>query len=237
MKQLGIIGGMSPMATAYFMQLVIEMTEAAREQEHIPMFLYNCPQIPDRTRYLLGESQENPAEQLLSCGKKLEQIGAELLAIPCISAHAFWEELQSQLKVPMLHIIKETADYLKAEGVQCVGMEATDGTLRAGVFQRELERQGIRVILPTAEKQEMVMHLIYHNIKSGLRGDMERFGQVEQELREHGAEVILLGCTDLSVINRDEKIGHGYLDALEVLARAATLECGTLKKKYKRLLT
>ena len=81
------------------------------------------------------------------------------------------------------------------------------------------------------------MHIIYNNVKAGRRVDMERFQQVEEELHEKGAEIIILGCTELSMISRDEKIGHGYLDAMEVLARAAVLQCGKLKHKYNRLLT
>ncbi len=237
MKTLGVIGGLGPMATAYFMQLVIDMTEAATDQEHIPMIIYNCPQIPDRTRYLLGESTENPGPQIIDCGRKIGQTGAELIAIPCITAHALFPEIEKELETPVLHIIKETAAYLKAEGIKKIGLEATDGTVQTGVFQKELEQQGIEVVLPSKEKQEMVMHIIYNNVKAGRRVDMDRFQQVEEELHENGAEVIILGCTELSMISRDEKIGHGYLDAMEVLARAAVLQCGKLKSKYNRLLT
>lgn len=237
MKTLGVIGGLGPMATAYFMQLVIDMTDAATDQEHVPMIIYNCPQIPDRTSFLLGKSEENPGPQIIDCGRKIEQAGAELIAIPCITAHALFPEIEKELDTPVLHIIRETADYLKKEGVCRVGLEATDGTVQTGVFQRELERQGIEVVLPSKEKQEMVMHIIYKNVKAGRRVDMDRFQQIEEELHEKGAEVIILGCTELSMISRDEKIGHGYLDAMEVLARAAVLQCGKLKHKYNRLLT
>ncbi len=237
MKTLGVIGGLGPMATAYFMQLVIEMTEAATDQEHIPMIIYNCPQIPDRTNYLLGRSEQNPGPQIMECGRKIEQAGAEMIAVPCITAHALFPEIEHEFQIPVLHIIRETAEYLKKEGIQKVGLEATDGTVQTGVFQKELEKQGIEVVLPSAEKQEMIMHIIYNNVKAGRRVDMDRFEQVEQELHSKGAEVIILGCTELSMISRDEKIGHGYLDAMEILARAAVLQCGKLKPKYHRLLT
>ena len=87
------------MATAYFMQLVIEMTDAVTDQEHIPMIIYNCPQIPDRTGYLLGKSKENPGPQIIACGRKIAEAGAELIAIPCITAHALY--LQMELCKPV----------------------------------------------------------------------------------------------------------------------------------------
>lgn len=237
MKNLGVIGGLGPMATAYFMQLVIEMTDAKTDQEHIPMMIYNCPQIPDRTSFFLGKSKENPVTKIIECGRLLEQVGMELLAMPCITAHILFDEIQKEVSIPMIHIVKETAEYLKKEGVCSVGLEATDGTIWTGIFQKELEKQGMKVVLPSKEKQEMVMHLIYNNVKAGRRIDMERFEQIEQELHEQGAEVIILGCTELSMISRDEKIGHGYLDAMEVLAKTAVLQCGKLKSKYNKLIT
>lgn len=237
MKTLGVIGGLGPMATAYFMQLVIEMTDAVTDQEHIPMIIYNCPQIPDRTNYLLGYSSENPGPQIIDCGRKIEHAGADCIAIPCITAHALFPEFEKELDKPVIHAIRETAEYLKKEGISKVGLEATDGTVQTGIFQKVLEQQGIEVVLPSKEKQEMVMHIIYNNVKAGRRVDMERFGQIEEELQKNGAEVIILGCTELSMVCRDEKIGHGYLDVMEVLARAAVLNCGKLKTKYNRLLT
>lgn len=237
MKTLGVIGGLGPMATAYFMQLVIDMTEAKTDQEHIPMILYSKPQIPDRTRFLLGLSEESPLPPIVDCGQRLAADGAEVLAIPCITAHALHEQIQRLVPVPIIHAIRETAVYLKQEGIRRVGLEATDGTIRTRVFQQELEANGIQTIVPSELCQEMVMHMIYRNVKAGKRVDMNRFEQVETELHGNGAEVIILGCTELSMISRDERIGHGYLDALEVLARASVLECGPLKKKYQHLIT
>lgn len=237
MKTLGVIGGLGPMATAYFMQLVIEMTEAATDQEHIPMIIYNRPQIPDRTRFLLGQSEESPVPQIIDCGRRLTADGAELIAIPCITAHALHEQIQAEVSIPIIHAIRETAAFLKQEGISQVGLEATDGTVQTGVFQEALKAQGIKTVVPSQKKQEMVMHIIYQNVKAGRRVDMDRFEQVEAELHANGAEVIILGCTELSMISRDERIGHGYLDAMEVLARAAVKECGTLKKKYQHLIT
>ncbi|MCD8156116.1 MAG: aspartate/glutamate racemase family protein, partial [Clostridiales bacterium] len=86
MRKLGIIGGLGPMATALFMQMIVEMTDADTDQDHIEMIIYNCPQIPDRTRYILGESTENPAPTLLELGRKLQRQQVSLIAIPCITS-------------------------------------------------------------------------------------------------------------------------------------------------------
>ncbi len=224
------------MATAYYMQLVIEMTEADTDQQHIPMILYNAPQIPDRTGFLLGRSTESPVEPIVAIGRKLCGDGAEVIAIPCITAHALHETIQEQVPVRIIHAILETVQYLRKEGITCVGLEATDGTIQTKVFQNHLEAAGIRVVLPSPEGQKKVMHFIYDEVKAGKPVTMSEFATVEEELVNAGAEVIILGCTELSMIKRDHELKPIYLDTLEVLARSAVSECGTLRKEYERLI-
>lgn len=237
MKKLGVIGGLGPMATAFFMQMVIEMTDAKTDQEHIEMLIHNCPAIPDRTSYILGKSMVNPKPEIAAIGQKLVDYGVDVIAIPCVTANYFYEELQEEIKAPIIDIIGETVNHLVAAGVKKVGIMATDGTIQCGIFQRALEAAGISVVLPGKVGQQHVMHLIYQNVKATKPAEMERFVAVSEELREKGAEVIILGCTELSMIRRDEEIGAGYLDAMQVLAKVSVEQCGVLKEEYKQLIT
>lgn len=237
MKRLGIIGGLGPMATAYFLQLIIEMTDADTDQEHIEVLLHNKPQTPDRTRYILGLSNENPMPFLLQTGRGLVAAGAEILAIPCITAHYFQEQLEKEISCPIIHAIEETAKYLREEKIKKIGIMATDGTIESQLFQKILEREGISCIIPTREKQKYVMNIIYDNVKAGKTVDMELFEEVSNYLFKQGAEVVILGCTELSMVKRDCHIGAGFLDVMDVLARKAVISCGNLKKEYNHLIT
>lgn len=237
MNKLGVIGGLGPMATAFFMQMVIEMTAADTDQEHIEMLIHNCPWIPDRTSYILGKSTENPEIPMADIGKKLEEAGADVLAIPCITANYFYEQLAREIRIPIINIIEETTKYLLEKHISKVGLMATDGTVKSGLFQHSLQMAGIQVVLPEEEYQNDVMYLIYQNVKATKPAAMNRFEQVSARLWEKGAEVIILGCTELSMIRRDEKIGAGYLDAMQVLAKCAVERCGVLKKEYQQLIT
>lgn len=237
-KVLGVIGGLGPIATAHFMELVIRMTEAKSDQQHLDMIIYNCPSIPDRTSYILDHRKASPLPRMIEIGQTLARQGATCIAIPCITAHYFHEELTAAIPQPIIHIVKETVAHLKENGVRCAGIMATDGTVSAGLFQRELEANGIIPVLPSAERQRDVMSLIYDNIKANLPADMARFDAVSQELKANGAQAVVLGCTELSLIKRDYPIGHGFIDAMEVLARAAVCRCGgTLKAEYRCLIT
>lgn len=238
MKKLGIIGGLGPLATSYLYELIIKMTEAARDQDHIEILIHSKPSIPDRTDYILGKNLDNPVVMMSEVGESLVRSGVDCIAIPCITGHFFYDQLSEKIQVPMIHMIKETVKHCKLHGVQCAGIMATEGTIYSKLFQLELERYGIKAVIPSETAQDSVSSLIYKNIKANLAPDMDKFTAVEKELKRKGAETILLGCTELSLIKRDCAIGSGFLDALEVLAMQSVLLCeAKLKKEYTSLIS
>lgn len=235
---LGIIGGLGPMATAYFMELLIKMTDADCDQEHLEMIIYNSPEIPDRTKYILKESENNPLPYILQLGKRLSGQNVSAIAIPCITAHYFHQEIQNEVKVPVIHAIRETARLLSVEGIECVGIMATDGTISSEIFQNELKNFGMQVLLPDTEDQKEIMEIIYDQIKAGKEPNLRQFEQIKMNLCNRGAQVVVLGCTELSVIKRDYDLGRGILDALDVLAKCSIISCGKyVKREYENLFT
>ena len=235
---LGVIGGLGPGATAHFMNLVINMTDVKTDQEHLPMIVYNMPFIPDRTAYILDNTQENPLPKMLEVGQALCAQGVCRIAVPCVTAHYFMDALEADIAVPLVNGVRETVAHLKEQGIQKVGIMATDGTIQSEIFHNELKKQGLTPIAPTAPAQQDVMHLIFENIKAGKPAQMDRFFAAADDLRRQGAQTIILGCTELSLIKRDEKIGPGFIDAMEVLARESLRACGKpVKKEYDCLIT
>ena len=108
MKTLGIIGGMGPMATAYLLELIIRMTDAKTDQEHLNIMVFNNPQVPDRTSYILDRTKPSPLPVLEGMAHSLETMGAQVLCAPCVTSHYFYQELSSSVSVPFLHMV-ETA--------------------------------------------------------------------------------------------------------------------------------
>ncbi len=236
-RVLGVLGGMGPLATARFLERVAEMTETRQEQEHVDMIVYNLPSIPDRTGYLLDRGRKSPLPALLGAARGLARQRVSCIAIPCVTAHCFHREIQQAVPVPVLNGISLTASLLKDGGITRVGILATDGTIRAGLLARELETAGIQPIFPSSHGQRNVMHLIYQNVKGGNPIEPERFYAVAQELRERGSQILLLGCTELSLLGRQLPLREGVLDVLDVIAREAVLRCGgKLKPEYQILL-
>jgi aspartate racemase len=237
-KELGVIGGMGPLATAYFMELVVRMTDAGADYEHIPMIILNRPEIPDRTSYIIGKSDDSPLDAIIKAGNQLADHYVDYIAIPCVTAYYFYRQLQEGIRAPIINMIEETAVCLKEEGIRKVGLMATDGTISSGFFREGLNRYGIAVVEPSAEGQRCVMDIIYGSIKANQPVQIEVFNRVDRELRQNGAEAVILGCTELSMIHRDFPLGPGFLDSMEALARKSVLACeGRLKKEYLHLIT
>lgn len=220
---LGILGGVGPMATAYFMQCVIKKTPAERDQDNIPMIVFNDPQIPDRTAYILDHDEPNPLPELEKVVAWLEHAGADYIAIPCNTAHYFYDPIVEAANVPVLNIMRETAARILAtEGAESsVGLLATSGTIESGVFQDYLSEARLNVVVPTRQEQdEVVMPLIYDRIKKNLPYDAAAFLEVARRLHEEeGCETVIVGCTELSVVYQDLDEKPAYLvDAMDVLA-------------------
>lgn len=237
-KVLGVIGGLGPIATAHFMELAINMCDAKCDQENLDMIIYNIPSIPDRTAYILDNSKESPLPRMVEIGHTLTEQGADQIAIPCVTAHYFCDELDLNISAPIINGVRETVAYLKDRNISKVGIMATDGTISSGLFAKELEAAGIKPVIPSKDGQAAVMHLIYNNIKAGTAPDMDKFAFVRDELFSLGAEAIILGCTELSLIKRDYIIGAGFIDVMEVLASQSLQKCDKkVKEEYKNLIT
>lgn len=224
--KLGVIGGMGPQAMLQFCQRILDHTAAQTDQEHLPMLILNDTQMPDRTAALLSGETEEVTARLLADARLLESWGATAIAVTCNTAHAFLPRIQGELKTPLVNMVTETAAALKSQGCRRVGILATDGTLRVGLYHRALEEQGIQPLSPAPDAQRQVMEIIYKEIKKGLPGSEEKFNAAAQSLKAQGCDRILLACTEMSTYKDWHHLDDFYIDAMDVLARRCIQVCG-----------
>jgi aspartate racemase len=229
--RLGVVGGVGPAATVDFMGKLVRNTPAARDQDHIRVMVEHNPQIPDRTDALLGRG-DDPTLALYAACKALEEGGADLIAIPCNTAHAFVDGIQPALRVPIINMLSCTADYLRETfpGLGEVGVLATSGTLAAGVYEQSLAARGFVQIAPGAPAQARLMNAIYgpRGAKAGYTSGecSEDLAVAFDDLVAQGAQVIVLGCTELPLLLRESVVACAggrvvrLVDPTEVLARA-----------------
>lgn len=233
--KLGVIGGLGPLATAYFYELLTRMSIVERDQDHLEIIIYSCPSIPDRTSYILDKNCDDPLPKMIKIAKTLESQEVDYIVIPCVTAHYFYDELQKTINVPIIHLVEEIGKYLNRNNINYAGIMATNGTISTRLFQKELYKQEVNCIVP--KSQSSVMHIIYENIKKGKEIEMNHFINVSNELKKSGAQVIILGCTELSIVKKEKKLENFYLDAMELLSAVSLKKCGMkIQDEYKYLV-
>jgi aspartate racemase len=228
--KVGVVGGVGPAATVDFMRKIVSSTPAARDQDHIKLLVEQNPQIPDRTGNLVGDGPD-PTLSLYATCKKLEAGHADIIAIPCNTAHAYVDRIQPYLNVPIVNMLTATVEHLRAQfpGLSAVGVLATSGTVASGVYRRALAAQGLAEIVPGAALQARVMNAIYgsEGVKAGFTSGrcVEDLRAAAGELLARGAQVIVLGCTELPILLPEKTLrgaggAHAALvDPTEILAR------------------
>ena len=222
---LGILGGLGPMSGIYFCEMLTRHTYAQKDSDHLNFLLSSRADTPDRSSFILGLSDDDPTPRMRSEAKRLEAAGAELLVIPCNTAHYFYSKISEAVDIPILNIIEETAKLCALDKVQTVGVLATEGTARSGAYSDVFTRYGINVYPLSSEEQDFLTDTIFGRIKSGLSPDVERFSALCEELYGKGCERIILGCTELSLIKKEYALPNYVIDSLEVLCISALKIC------------
>ena len=220
-KTIGIVGGMGPAATCDLMKKIIELTPVEKDQDHARILIDCNSAVPDRTAAIL-RGGESPVPTLVALGNRLADMGAELLLIPCNTSHYFYDDISAAVKAPVLHMLRETAAELQRRGIRRAGVLATDGTIETGIYRRTLAEFGIEALQPEGEDQQAVMSVIYDGIKSGRRQmDTTAFRRAIDNLFARGAEIMVLGCTELPLAMELYGVDCPCIDPATELAKAA----------------
>ncbi len=228
-KILGVLGGVGPLATIYFADLVVKMTDAKTDQEHIAMVILNHSSIPDRTDYILDRTKPNPLPVMINDAKMLQDDNCDYIVIPCNTAHYFYEEIQKSVSVPIINILEETVKYCEQTipELKCIGVLATEGTVKSQAYQNIIEKHGHRCIVPSDDDQKSLMNIIYNEVKAGEEVDIFEFQRIIGDMKKLGCDAVILGCTELSVIKKDFNLSRNdIVDSMECLARASIIACG-----------
>lgn len=212
---LGVIGGLGPLASSYFYELVINKTKVNKDQEHIDMVIFNHATIPDRTTYILDHSKESPFEYLKEDILTLEKMGAKYILMTCNTSHYFYDELQNITNVKILHMIEDTVLYAKESGMKKVLILATSGTIASKLYQNMCIKHNLEFEVPNDDIQNKVMHIIYENVKQGKKIEVDIWNEI---IDSSDSDAYILGCTELSVVKKELKLGSNYIDPLEIEA-------------------
>ncbi len=246
---VGILGGMGPLATVDFMHKLLLATPASVDQDHVPVVVSSIPQVPDRTAAFRGEGA-SPLSAMISSGQRLVAAGAEVLVMPCNTAHLWFDELSQALNLPMLHLVDAALDEVQAMAPGLlppsmgrttvplpidapagqlpdathlrVGLLATDATLASGLYVNRAAalHRPLQWLLPTArEVLEWVMPGIAAVKQGQLTVGRHHLLAAASALHHRGADVLMLGCTEIPVVLDAQTTGLPVIDASAALAR------------------
>jgi aspartate racemase len=223
---LGVLGGMGPLASAQFMARLTLLTPAQRDQDHIPAVLWSDPRVPDRTRGKLSGG-EDPLPWLLRGIDGLKAAGAGAIAIPCNTAHGWYEEMAAHAGLPILHIVDAAAAELRRRRIPAgtIGLMGTQATLDMRLYQDRLESKGFSCIMPTPEEMNRQVSPAIAAVKANQVAEAyEKLAGVVQTLAARGAGAVVLGCTEIPLgiqAGPHETLGVALIDSIDALALAA----------------
>ena len=222
-RTIGVVGGMGPWATLDFFEKVLRLTPARRDQEHLRLIIDNNPKIPDRGPAILGDG-EDPTPALVATARNVEAAGADLIVIPCNTAHYFFQAIQAAVRVPVVHIMQEVAGAASRRfpRIGRVGLLATRATVATGLYQDAFRPLGAEVVVPDQRGQEVIDRLIYAIKAQGVDDALRSAGvAVGRGLNRAGAEAMILGCTELPLVLGEDTLGLPILDSNLILAEVA----------------
>ena len=228
-KVAGILGGMGPRATVDFMSKVLEQTPVESEQDHLRLLIDHNPQTPNR-HAAIDNDRAGVGLHLANMARGLERAGADFLAMPCNTAHAFQGQIQAAVSIPLVSILDEVVAELQQHwpaktnigktiiGKAKIGVMAATGCLQAQLYQRALRQAGYQPVLWDASQLEDFMSLLYR-IKAGDDSAevRQRCSRLAEVLVQNGAQVLLAGCTEIPLVLERQTLSVPLVDSTDVL--------------------
>lgn len=228
MTTIGVLGGMGPDATIAYLSMVVEHTDSVNDQGHVDLICNMHCSIPDRTAHILDNSQPSPLPAMQKDIENLCQQGIGAIAVPCNTAHYFFEQLQATSSVPVLNMLELAASEIHQSfpDAHTVAVLGTRGTVSSGVYNPALAAAGLESIAISEEVQQLVDVVIFDHVKAGIPVEKELYLKMLDSAISAGADVVLLACTELSVPEREIDHSVPTVDALVSLAKATVLAAG-----------
>lgn len=237
---IGIVGGVGPYAGLDLAKKIFDLTKSDGDKDHLPLIIISFPHlIEDRTEFILDSSTENPGFAISKIIKQLYEIGAEVVGIPCNTAHAktIFEVIRANVPegLILINMLDELALFITKyfPSFSKIGILSTTGTFRTDIYQRNLSKHNLTAVNVTEDIQEKYIHPAIYDKNYGIKSCSNPTSDKTRDnlqigidyLIRQGVEAIILGCTEISLAIREGKIkGVPFIDPTTILARSLILE-------------
>ena len=235
-KMIGIVGGMGPYAGLDLVKKIFDLTQANQDQDHVPLAMISVPhKITDRTKFLEGGTDINPGIEISNIVRQLSDQGASVIGMPCNTAHSskIINEVYNSIPegIIFINMVSEVIKFIKGEypDIERVGILATTGTMKAGVYNKELINNDLKPILLSKENQKKLIDQAIYDKDFGIKSISNPVQDIAkrkihlaiESLIENKAEVVILGCTELPLaVNATSVKTIPLIDSTMILARS-----------------
>lgn len=222
-KVVGLLGGMGPEATINIFEKIVKATHAESDTDHLRVIIDNNPKMPSRQEAIL-KGGKSPGLEMGLTAKNLEKAGADFIIICANTAHYFYDDVKKAVDIDVLHIIEETVRETKQtnSNIKKVGVLATNGAMKAGIFQQSFSARGIEVIEVPETYQNQIQDAIFsYKFKGKNLVNTQKIIEVANLLIQKGAEAIIMGCTEIPMMLTNETFSIPFIDPNEVIAEVA----------------
>jgi aspartate racemase len=235
-KTIGILGGMGPEATAFMFELFIRKTKAEKDQDHPKIIIYSNPETPPRTDAIF-EAGEDPVPYLIEGISALKKAGADMIVMPCVTAHYFIPKVKNELEFKFISLINEAVKWTEKNipNVQKVGLISSAGTIKSEIFHQAFNKKGIKLTTPDKSEQKKVMEALFgcKGVKAGYKTGTSRncILRTASSLINRGAEAIIAGCTEIPLVLKKDDIKVPYIEPMQIAVTAALKQAGYKTKE------
>lgn len=234
-KKLGIIGGMGARASSIFLQKIIDYSPALTDQEFIEVILHSNAAIPDRTKAIVYH-ETSPVKELLRSVALFNENNVEVVALACVTSYHFYRDISTISNATIIHPVRLIRKHIKEtlSDVKRVGLLATTGTLKSGLFREEFEKYNLELVtLNEADQENYFMQSVY--MKNGLKSASisekayDLLMTAASKLIGDGAEVIIGGCSEVSIALNQNMLSIPFIDAIDLMALESVNLCYDIK--------
>lgn len=222
MKTIGLIGGMSFESTAKYYKIINQLINqhfGGHTSAKIVLFSVDFGEIE---RFQSEGKWSESAKILTDAALKLESIGADMIALCTNTMHVIADDIQSALYVPLIHIAEETARKVRSQNISKVGLMATRYTMEMDFYKERLKKFQLEVIVPNQSDRKIINDTIFNELVHGIINEhsKEKFIAIAQDLVKQGCEGIILGCTEIGLLIKQDDMEISLFDTTQIHCEA-----------------
>ncbi|MHC4509152.1 MAG: aspartate/glutamate racemase family protein [Planctomycetota bacterium] len=224
MKTIGLIGGLSWQSSLEYYRIINEIVRERLGGLHSARIVMHSFDLAEMAALQEEGDWESTARSIISASQRLEAAGANVLVICTNTMHKVADEVQRDIRIPLLHIADATAEEVKAAGLKKVGLLGTKFTMEEDFWKARLvEKDGLEVIIPDENERQIVNRTVYDELCVGQvkPSSKEMFCRISQNLVAAGAQGIILGCTEIYLLLEEQDVQVPVFDTTRIHAESA----------------